>query len=113
MRGRKAIHYHNITPPEFFAPDSEMRRAASAGYQQLQRIANIFDLIIGDSRYNLAEYTRWLDAPRPLLCLYPVVEPHELHAQPYDQALLARLGNPARPTWYSLAALPAISAKIR
>jgi glycosyltransferase involved in cell wall biosynthesis len=97
MRSRKAIHYHNITPPEFFAPDSEMRRSANAGYQQLQRIANLFDLIIGDSRYNLTEYARFLDAPRPMLCLYPVVEPSEIHAQPYDPALLARLRQSGAP----------------
>lgn len=94
VRGRKAIHYHNITPPEFFAPDSEMRRSVSAGYDQLRQIANRFDLIAGDSRYNLAEYARFLDAPRPMLCLYPVVEPAEIAAEPYDQALLARLRQP-------------------
>jgi glycosyltransferase involved in cell wall biosynthesis len=97
VRGRKAIHYHNITPPEFFAPDSEMRRSAIAGYQQLQRIANVFDLIIGASRYNLAEYARFLDAPRPMLCLYPIVEPIEIHAQPYDPVLLARLRQSGAP----------------
>jgi glycosyltransferase involved in cell wall biosynthesis len=97
VRGRKAIHYHNITPPEFFEPDSEMRRSVSAGYDQLRRIANCFDLIVGDSRYNLAEYARFLDAPRPMLCLYPVVEPPEIAAEPYDAALLARLRQTGAP----------------
>lgn len=94
MRGRKAIHYHNITPPEFFAPDSAMHRSAIAGYQQLQRIANLFDLIIGDSRYNLAEFTRFLDAPRPKLHMYPIIDPTDSRAQPYDPALLAQLRQP-------------------
>ena len=97
LRGRKAIHYHNITPPEFFAPDSAMHQAVTAGYQQLQRIANIFDLIIGDSRYNLAEYARLLDAPRPMLHLYPIIDPIELQAQPYDRALLAQLQQSGTP----------------
>jgi L-malate glycosyltransferase len=91
LRGRKAIYYHNITPPEFFSPGSEMFGWATDGYAQLQRIANIFDLIVGDSRYNLAEFARFLHTPRPMLHLYPVVEAAEIRSAAYDRALLAHL----------------------
>jgi glycosyltransferase involved in cell wall biosynthesis len=91
LRGRKAMHYHNITPPEFFSVDSAMHHSVTAGYKQLQRIANVFDLIIADSRYNLAEYARFLDVPRPMLHLYPIIDPIAMHDQPYDAALFARL----------------------
>lgn len=91
LRGRKALHYHNITPPEYFAASSAMYWAARAGYEQLRRVAAQFDVLVGDSRYNLAEVAGMVPAPRPALVLYPLVDAGALRAQPHDQTLAARL----------------------
>lgn len=89
--GRKALHYHNITPPHFFSPRSPHYEMTRRGYRQLDRIATDFDLILGDSNYNLGEYARHLRAPRPMVCLYPAVDAASLRAAPWDRALAARL----------------------
>ncbi|GAB4209806.1 MAG: hypothetical protein OHK0022_41550 [Roseiflexaceae bacterium] len=90
-RGPKAIHYHNITPPEFFPTGSELHRQLRQGYQQLGEVARYCDLLVGDSRYNNLEFARFLPEPRPALHLYPVLDATEVAAQPYDQALHAAL----------------------
>jgi glycosyltransferase involved in cell wall biosynthesis len=90
-RGPKAIHYHNITPPHFFPTDTALYHNTARGYEQLRQIANRFDLIIGDSRYNVAELAPFLDSPRPALAIYPVIDGDEIRAQPYDQELFAAL----------------------
>ena len=47
--GRKAVHYHNITPPHFFPRHSDLFRATMRGHAQLRQIADVFDLILGDT----------------------------------------------------------------
>jgi glycosyltransferase involved in cell wall biosynthesis len=90
-RGRKAVWYHNITPPGFFGQESALHAQTARGYAQLGTIANGFDLVIGDSRYNLDEFAPFLRRPRPGLHIYPVVDPEAERAAPYDEALAARL----------------------
>jgi glycosyltransferase involved in cell wall biosynthesis len=98
--GRKALHYHNITPPHFFSPRSPHYEMTSRGYAQLDRIASAFDLIVGDSEYNLRQYARHLTAPRPGLCLYPVVDAAELRAAAWDREFAGRLNDAGRgPVW--------------
>jgi len=98
--GRKAIHYHNITPPHFFAPRSPHYEMTSRGYAQLDRIANRFDLVIGDSLYNLREYAARLTARRPMLCLYPAIDAAALRAAAWDEAYAARLERESDgPVW--------------
>ncbi len=89
--GPKAIHFHNITPPRYFAPGTAGFEATRRGYRQLHGLADVFDLILGDSEYDLEAYRTWLSNPRPTLCLYPVVEPKALAEAPFDEALLERL----------------------
>jgi glycosyltransferase involved in cell wall biosynthesis len=91
LRGPKAVHYHNITPPDHFTPDSPRHQQMTHGYAQLREIADCFDLVIGDSEYNVREFAQYLRAPRPLLTLYPTLEPTELNDAPFDQALLKRI----------------------
>jgi glycosyltransferase involved in cell wall biosynthesis len=91
MPGRKAVWYHNITPPRFFASDGPLHGLTTRGYTQLGEIANRFDLIVADSRFNLAGFARYLRRPRPALHIYPVVDPVEERGAPADEALLARL----------------------
>lgn len=91
LGGPKALYYHNITPPRFFRRGTPVHDATTRGYAQLARIAGDFDLLIGDSRYNLNDLAPYLKAPRPALHIYPVVEPAALHAARYDRRLLERL----------------------
>jgi glycosyltransferase involved in cell wall biosynthesis len=89
--GRKALWYHNITPPRFFAPELAQHWMTVQGYAQLSAIASRFDLIVGDSRYNVAQVARYLRRPRPSLHVYPVVEREAERAAPFDEALRDRL----------------------
>jgi glycosyltransferase involved in cell wall biosynthesis len=91
IRGRKAIYYHNITPASFFAPGSDMHDHLRSGYAQLRLIADRFDLIIGDSSYNIVELSRYLNEPKPSITIYPVVDTDDLLAAEYDASLLSEL----------------------
>jgi len=95
-RGPKAVHYHNITPPEFFEPGSDLRAQTERGYAQLAAIAGCFDLVVGVSRYNVREFSRYLSAPRPALHLYPVIDPQAVASEVYDQALYRALRRPGQ-----------------
>ena len=90
-KGRQALHYHNITPPHFFSMDSVGYRMTSQGYTQLGRILNHFDLLIGDSQYNIQSLAPFLTRPLPALPIYPVMDPAKLREHPYDQVLLDHL----------------------
>ena len=50
---RKVMIYHNITPPEFFAPyDQGAVRACQQGLQQLVDNVNKFDYCLSDSKFS-------------------------------------------------------------
>jgi glycosyltransferase involved in cell wall biosynthesis len=91
VRGRKALYYHNITPPQYFPRDSPGYRETARGYGQLKTIVNQFDLLIGDSRYNLQELAPYLIQPKPGLVISPVVEAKEIQAAPFDPAVVETL----------------------
>jgi len=56
LPGKKAVIYHNITPPEFFKDFSEeMARITSLGRRQIADLAPYTDLALGDSEYNRRE----------------------------------------------------------
>ncbi len=98
--GPLALHYHNITPPEFFAPGSAHYEMTTRGYAQLARLVDRFDLRIGDSHYNLAELDRMAAQPRPGVCLYPVVDRAALADAPWDGTLAAGSHGPCDgPLW--------------
>ena len=53
LRCRKVMIYHNITPPEYFAPYSaEYTNACREGYAELERMHDWFDYAIADSDFN-------------------------------------------------------------
>lgn len=55
-RSKKAIIYHNITPPEFFADcDPHMANLARLGRAELQSLQSHVDLGLADSEYNRLE----------------------------------------------------------
>lgn len=98
--GRKAIHYHNITPPDFFAGRSAHYEMTTRGYAQLARIADGFDLAIGDSNYNLDAYAEHLTVVKPTVCIYPGISPEALQSAAWDRATHARIVSEAEgPVW--------------
>jgi glycosyltransferase involved in cell wall biosynthesis len=55
-RGRRALLYHNITPPEYFAAwDEEMARICRLGQEELLTLAPHVDLGLADSEFNRRE----------------------------------------------------------
>ncbi|MEW6682915.1 MAG: glycosyltransferase [Nitrospirota bacterium] len=51
----KILHYHNITPHEFFRPGSHLYQHCREGRRQLVDLLDRFDLFTGDSQYNIDE----------------------------------------------------------
>lgn len=91
FHGPKAMHFHNITPPKYFSPDSPGFEATSRGYRQLPEIVNLFDLLIGDSTFNLETCKPFLTAPKPGIVIPPLVEAEAVRARAYDAHLLENL----------------------
>jgi len=58
IKGKKAMIYHNITPPHFFTDFSDdLVRITHEGRKHLERLTDCFDLSIADSTYNANELT--------------------------------------------------------
>jgi len=56
VAGKKAIIYHNITPPHFFVNYShQLVRLTHEGRNHLERLKNSFAIAIADSNYNAEE----------------------------------------------------------
>ncbi len=72
-RGRRAVYYHNIPPPHWFPPGSELYRSTARGYAQLWHVAAQCELVVGDSLFNIREFARFLPGPRPGLVIPPPV----------------------------------------
>ena len=89
--GPKAIHFHNITPPGYFSPDSPGYEATSKGYAQLPVMVNMFNLLIGDSAYNLEVCKPYLNAPKPAIVVPPLIDADAVRAKQHDPELLEHL----------------------
>ncbi len=89
--GRKALYYHNITPPHFYPPHSDEYRVAAQGTMQLKSILDRFDLLIGDSLHNIQSIVPFLNHSVPSLVIYPIVDPEKVRAIPYNGSLLKQL----------------------
>src|SRR5262249_55514038 len=56
LPGGRILQYHNVTPPEFFAPyDPALFRLAALGRAELAGLAGRVDLALGDSEFNRRE----------------------------------------------------------
>lgn len=57
-RCRRVVRYHNVTPPEFFAPWSdEYERSCRAGRDEIATIAALgCELYLGDSPFNVEDF---------------------------------------------------------
>jgi glycosyltransferase involved in cell wall biosynthesis len=59
LRCVRVLQYHNITPPQFFAPwDKEIFKILSQGLQGLEALAPVTTLALGDSEFNRLELER-------------------------------------------------------
>jgi glycosyltransferase involved in cell wall biosynthesis len=75
---RKAVKYHNVTPPEFFkGVNSEVQRACAAGIAELPRLAKTSAHIWTDSVYN-GEHLQKLAPGRAYTELPPFHQADEL-----------------------------------
>jgi len=60
LRCRKALLYHNITPPEFFRGIQEqIARTLARGREQATRLAGVAEVNLADSAFNAAELAAW------------------------------------------------------
>jgi L-malate glycosyltransferase len=56
LAGVRVLHYHNVTPPHFFAPyDTGICRMAANGRRELAMLADYTDIALGVSDYNRQE----------------------------------------------------------
>jgi glycosyltransferase involved in cell wall biosynthesis len=52
----RVLQYHNVTPPQFFAPyDAAIFRLATLGRQEIRQLAGRTDIALGDSNFNRQE----------------------------------------------------------
>ena len=82
LPGTRVLCYHNVTPPEFFAPfDSGIARLTYLGRQELESLVGRVDLAVGVSEYNREELDDLGFAPTAVLPL--IVDTDRLrHAPP-------------------------------
>ncbi len=53
---RRVLLYHNVTPPEFYAPwDEELARICALGRAEVASLHGSVDMALGDSEWNRAE----------------------------------------------------------
>jgi glycosyltransferase involved in cell wall biosynthesis len=88
FRAPKAVYYHTITPPHFFAHDTNLRTSMERGLQQLAARADSFDLALAPSHYDLDDFMAYRTRPVPGVVVPPVVDAAELTAEPSDDALV-------------------------
>jgi glycosyltransferase involved in cell wall biosynthesis len=96
LPGPRVVHYHNITPPQYFPPFSEPFEMTTRGLAQLPRIARLADIITGDSEFNVRACAAALPAPRPTLTLYPLIDRAQLLTHATDPALVEQLAEHKR-----------------
>lgn len=74
-QGKKALIYHNITPPRFFDPyDSALANLLRKGYQELKGLADSFPVSAGVSSFNASELENYgFSDP----CVLPLILPSE------------------------------------
>lgn len=89
LPGRKAILYHNITPPSYFAGlQEQIAHSLSVGLEQARRLAGRAEVVLADSRFNADELVAMGYAP-DIRVLPLVLDLGRLRATP-DRAVLKR-----------------------
>jgi glycosyltransferase involved in cell wall biosynthesis len=89
--GRKALYFHNITPPAFFPPGTLAFRETETAWRQLRRLAALADVWLAESAFNLAALAAHAGGERPPFVIPPPIDPARERALPADAALVERL----------------------
>ena len=83
---RKALLYHNITPPEYFRGfQEEIAANLARGREQARRLAGQVPIAMADSRFNAAELAQWGCGDVRVLPIW--IDFEKLQAQPSRSAL--------------------------
>ncbi|MBQ9116205.1 MAG: glycosyltransferase family 4 protein [Clostridia bacterium] len=89
MNGRKMMIYHNITPPEFFAPYSAVAtKLTEYGYAGTKHLSDKIDYVMADSAYNAEELRRMGYSCE--MFVRPILIPFEDYAKQPDADVLAK-----------------------
>ncbi len=82
LPGRKAVKYHNVTPPEFFRGNAEVAAGCAQGIREVARLAKTNAHIWADSEFN-ARHVREVSPGRAVAELPPFHQAdHLFHAEP-------------------------------
>jgi glycosyltransferase involved in cell wall biosynthesis len=88
LRCRRAILYHNISPPEYFSAVQPNTAALLArGREQAARLAGAAEVVLADSAYNARELAAWGYPPARVL---PLVLDFDRILAPPDRATRRR-----------------------
>lgn len=82
LKSKRVVLYHNITPPEYFAPyDLELARLVHRGRLELRSLAGETDLALADSEYNRGELQ---DMGFARAEVFPLFVDFSKYARPHD-----------------------------
>ncbi|MFH0880416.1 MAG: glycosyltransferase [Lentisphaerota bacterium] len=88
LPGRKAILYHNITPPAYFAGlQEQIAHSLSTGLDQAKQLAGKAEVVMADSQFNANELAQW--GYKDVKVLPLVLDLARLRARP-DRAMLKK-----------------------
>ncbi len=90
LPGRKVFVYHNITPPEFFAPYDEISaKACNTGLEQVKRLKDVPEYCLADSAFNKNDLVSYgYDCPIDVL---PIIIPFEDYDKNADEETIKEL----------------------
>jgi glycosyltransferase involved in cell wall biosynthesis len=87
---RKAVKYHNVTPPEFFAGRPEIAAGCARGIAEVARLVRTDAHLWADSEFN-ARHVREIDPDRKVIELPPFHQCDDLFATETDSRAVAGL----------------------
>jgi glycosyltransferase involved in cell wall biosynthesis len=90
LPGRKAVKYHNVTPPEFFKDNAEVARGCAQGIREVARLAKTTAHIWADSEFN-ARHVREVAPGRAVAELPPFHQADQLFHADADHRSAAGL----------------------
>ena len=92
MPGRKVFVYHNITPPEFFAPyDIGSAEACKLGLEQVKRLKDVPVYCLADSAFNKNDLVSYgYECPMDVL---PIIIPFEDYDKNADEETIKELND--------------------
>ncbi len=92
LGGRKMMIYHNITPPEFFAPYSkDSYNATLEGYKQTEAIKDCIEYVMAVSEYNASDLRR-MGYTCPMT-VRPILIPFSDYEKEPDKAVIEKYSN--------------------